>query len=265
MKKKTRKTLKKVFRLSLLLLAIVLFLLVGRGTAYDRADKQVVRKLAVALKKLDPTICLSLSGRVQKAPRPDDAKGVPYSKFPQYDCLYEYAKHTGNIEACNLMKNNDLHSRSLNSIDSCRSVVAEVNSDPAICDTLKGPAAWTKSVTCRAVAKLNRDECFKVTKTNSDLKARAMESCIYTMISHTTEPEECRFDYEDDSIDWTFLENKCLFTIATCGRVDNERIKGVCDLITYDGYYWNEYIKEICYQGDAENCYEPPERLKLPE
>jgi hypothetical protein len=131
--------------------------------AYEQADQLTESKLTAALDLKDPTLCLQLPIKITKPGSGSTDKGPPDIKEPQYKCLYEYAKQTGDILACNLTK----HSPEYNDepdfyIDQCRTKVAEVNSDTSICDQLDGPSAPGASVSCLAKASLDKNACNKV-------------------------------------------------------------------------------------------------------
>jgi len=230
---------------------------------YDLASEQILPTVSRAVTAKDPKICSQLPKKVQKQADPDDAKGVPYVKYPVDECLAEYATKTKDASACEMISEDSRGQKTW-----CYRYMAEVYSDPSICEHISGPASWDEVVLCRAIATLNIEECFN-SKPPENLRKGLESSCVIAVVQRTKNPEQCKRIYDPVYMtpDMKSEYSDCLFQ-TVCKDKSPEDNKRICDMMPDDlelDYEEGNPDKKMCEQGGIDICEEPVERIKTPQ
>lgn|SRR3989338_9596776 len=276
-----------------ILAAIVIILALYVGTGFLNStnfglplSKKAEKVAKQAVKAKDPTKCISLPIKEEIPAPSEDGKGLPRITYGRDTCLSKYLEATKDSQACELMaeaenkntcyfqvaKNtNDIswcnkfdltaqgnsHWDVIKAKNRCISYIAEVHSNPEVCNTMDStdPAYWHTSVLCRAVATLDIKECDKFDSLKNNLSF-AKTDCILAIVRYTHNDKDCLGITEGGymSSDSWHDRNRCL-KYAGCDKP--EKRAELCSLIQYEKWTLQEE-KDLC----LEEKWECPEVYK---
>lgn len=252
------KTVKK----TIIIIGIIVFIIIIFPT-FESVESKTDIISSIASKIKTPSLCYIFLSEV-KAPNTEGKSGFVF-KYPENTCLLKYAKKTKDIKTCESISiiESSTYANS-NEKNYCYEYMAEIYSDPELCKNIEGPAAWRSTVTCRAIATLDIDECLEFEKSEYDHLPDSISSdCLYQIYNRTKNYDKCieiqkHEGFKNQNIDG------CLER-ALCGETNQKERKKLCDKISENRI--GEYFKSInvCYEKEIpNNCMAILEREKIP-
>lgn len=278
------------------LLTLVFFstlFLTGCSRSSYTLEKEVNKIAAQAIRLSKPEKCNSLPLKDERPAPEDDHFRETIVTYAHDDCLEKYVKEKKDTQVCAMMSeliNRNycylLNTKNTNDIEWCNKIVsgddknwvqhhikiknecisyiAEVYSDPNICERLDGADAahWKASIDCRAIAARDIQECYNFDKQGfvpPQFTYSPRTNCITEVVKRTHNEKDCtKINYPGYfSEDAVSDRNMCL-VFAGCNKP--EKRKEICKLMNQESRWCQ--LKDS--QQDSEDwvCAPVPKRVK---